>query len=451
MTRLFGTDGVRGIANQDLTPDLAFRLGWAGANVLTDGRQDRPAILVGNDGRISCSMLESALIAGICSAGADALVAGIVPTPGIAWLSRSYGCDAGVMISASHNAYEFNGIKFFNQDGYKLPDATEDRIESLIATYHEKTIKRPTGSAIGRRLLKQDAAQKYAEYLKRQMGVDLSGWKIGLDCANGASSAIAPGLFTDLGAEVIAIGVEPDGININDACGSLHPERLCSLVRRERCDIGLAFDGDADRMLAVDEQGVVADGDVLMAIVACDMKQLGQLRDNTLVVTVMSNLGLDIMAREKGIRLVKTKVGDRYVLEEMLQSHYSVGGEQSGHIILLDHATTGDGLLSALRLLSALVNSNQRLSEARQIMRVLPQVQRSARVPNNRKQAALQDVEITGLISRIEQKLNGKGRILVRPSGTEPIIRVMLEGEDTDWITRTADQLADLITGRFGA
>lgn len=451
MTRLFGTDGVRGIANQDLTPDLAFRLGWAGANILTGDRRDKPTILVGNDGRISCGMLESALVAGICSAGADALVAGIIPTPGIAWLSCNCHCDAGVMISASHNAYEFNGIKFFNQDGYKLPDATEDRIENLMAAYDEKKILRPTGSAIGRRLKKHDAAQTYVDHLKRLMPVDLSGWKIGLDCANGASSTIAPGLFTDLGAEVIAIGIEPDGININDGCGSLHPDRLRSLVQREHCDIGLAFDGDADRMLAVDEQGEVADGDVLMAIVASDMQRYGQLRENTLVVTVMSNLGLDIMAREKGIRLVKTKVGDRYVLEEMLRNNYSVGGEQSGHIILLDHATTGDGLLSALRLTRALLNSQQRFSEARQVMHVLPQVQRSARVPNHKKQAALQDREITGLISSIEQKLNGKGRILVRPSGTEPIIRVMLEGEDTDWITRTADQLADLITGRFGA
>ncbi|MDW7657794.1 MAG: phosphoglucosamine mutase [Bacillota bacterium] len=451
MTRLFGTDGVRGIANKDLTPDLAFKLGWAGARVLAGDCSHKPTILVGNDARISCGMLESALVAGICSAGADALVAGVVPTPGIAYLSRKYHCDAGVMISASHNSYEFNGIKFFSNDGYKLPDATEDRIESLIAAYEALTADRPTGSAVGRRLEKRNAARDYAEHLKRRMSVDLSGMKIGLDCANGASAAIAPGLFADLGAEVVAIGTEPDGTNINAACGSLHLDRLRSLIRRENCDLGIAFDGDADRMLAIDEHGEAVDGDVLMAIIACDMKQQGQMHDDTLVVTVMSNLGLDIMAREKGIRLVKTKVGDRYVLEEMLRNGYTIGGEQSGHIILLEHATTGDGLLSALRLLRALLHNSQRLSEARHTMHVLPQVQRSARVPDCKKQEALHDVEITGLINGIEQQLGGKGRVLVRPSGTEPIIRVMLEGEDADWITQMADQLADLITSRFGS
>lgn len=451
MTRLFGTDGVRGIANKDLTPDLAFRLGWAGARILAGDCSHKPTILVGNDARISCGMLESALVAGICSAGADALVAGVVPTPGIAYLSRKYHCDAGVMISASHNSYEFNGIKFFSSDGYKLPDATEDRIECLIEAYDAETVDRPTGSAVGRRLEKRNAARDYAEHLKRRMSVDLSGLKIGLDCANGASAAIAPGLFADLGADVVAIGTEPDGTNINAGCGSLHLDRLRSLIRRENCDLGIAFDGDADRMLAVDEHGEAVDGDVLMAIIARDMKQQGQMQADTLVVTVMSNLGLDIMARENGIHLVKTKVGDRYVLEEMLQNGYTIGGEQSGHIILLEHATTGDGMLSALRLLRALLGNNQRLSEARHAMRVLPQVQRSARVPDRRKQEALQDGEITGLISGIEQQLGGKGRVLVRPSGTEPIIRVMLEGEDTAWITRMADQLANLITGRYGA
>jgi phosphoglucosamine mutase len=451
MTRLFGTDGVRGIANKDLTPDLAFKLGWAGARILAGDCSHKPTILVGNDARISCGMLESALVAGICSAGADALVAGVVPTPGIAYLSRKYRCDAGVMISASHNSYEFNGIKFFSNDGYKLPDATEDRIESLIAAYNAETVDRPTGSAVGRRLEKRNAARDYTEHLKRRMSVDLSGLKIGLDCANGASAAIAPGLFADLGADVVAIGTEPDGMNINAACGSLHLDRLRSLIRRENCDLGIAFDGDADRMLAVDEHGEAVDGDVLMAIIARDMKQQGQMHADTLVVTVMSNLGLDIMAQANGIRLVKTKVGDRYVLEEMLRNGYTIGGEQSGHIILLEHATTGDGLLSALRLLRALLHNNQRLSEARHTMRVLPQVQRSARVPDRKKQEALQDGEITGLISGIEQQLGGKGRVLVRPSGTEPIIRVMLEGEDAAWITQMADQLADLITGRFGS
>ena len=450
MTRLFGTDGVRGIANQELTPDLAFRLGWAGARVLAGACKHKATILVGQDARISCGMLESALVAGICSAGADALVAGVVPTPAIAYLTRKYTCDAGVMISASHNSYEFNGIKFFSESGHKLPDETEDRIEALIGRYPEEATDRPTGDLVGRRLERKQAARDYAEHLKRRMGVDLSGLRIGLDCANGACAAIAPGLFADLGAEVFAIGVEPDGININAGCGSLHPDKLRQLVRRENCDLGIGFDGDADRMLAVDEHGELVDGDVAMAIIARDMKQKGHLKDDTLVVTVMSNLGLDLMARSNGIRIVKTKVGDRYVLEEMLRHGYTVGGEQSGHIILLEHATTGDGLLSALRLLRALCDSGQRLSEARRVMHVLPQVQRSARISNGNKQAALQDAEICSRIAAIEQELAGRGRVLVRASGTEPIIRVMLEGEDISKIGPLADALTDLITSRFG-
>ncbi|MEA4889072.1 MAG: phosphoglucosamine mutase [Clostridiaceae bacterium] len=451
MARMFGTDGVRGIANKELTPDLAYRLGWAGALVLAGECRHKPVILVGNDARISCSMLEAALVAGICSAGADAFIAGVVPTPGIAYLSRKYHCDAGVMISASHNSYEFNGIKFFSGTGHKLPDETEDRIENMIHAYDEQVGDRPTGDAIGRRIEKKNASHDYVEHLKRRMSVDLSGLKIGLDCANGASAHIATGLFSDLGADVVAIGIEPDGVNINANCGSLHLDRLRGLVRRESCDIGIAFDGDADRMLAVDENGVVVDGDVLMAIIALDMKQLGQLRQDTLVVTVMSNLGLEIMARENGIALVKTKVGDRYVLEEMLKSGYVIGGEQSGHIILLDHATTGDGLLSALRLLRALTRTGKRLSEARRVMTVLPQVTKSAHIDNCRKAQVLEDEEICAAVNMMERQLDGCGRVLVRASGTEPIIRVMLEGQDTERITRMAEQLTQLIISRYGA
>ncbi len=365
MSRLFGTDGVRGIANKELTPDLAFQLGWAGAKVLAGETWHKPIILVGLDTRISCGMLEAALVSGICSAGADVCICGVIPTPGVAYLTRKYKCDAGVIISASHNSYEYNGIKFFSNNGYKLPDDTEDRIEELIRAYDEKADDRPIGSQLGRRIIKQNASHDYTEHLKRRMAVDLSGLKIGLDCANGASAHIAPALFGDLGADVVTVGVEPDGTNINDGCGSTHLDRLRQLVRRESCDIGIAFDGDADRMLAVDENGDPVDGDVIMAIIALDMKMNHQLRDDTLVVTVMSNLGLDIMAAEKGINLVKTKVGDRYVLEEMLRNGYSLGGEQSGHIILLEDSTTGDGMLSALRLLRALTERGQRLSEAR--------------------------------------------------------------------------------------
>ncbi|MDD2534685.1 MAG: phosphoglucosamine mutase [Eubacteriales bacterium] len=450
MSRLFGTDGVRGIANKELTPDLAFKLGWAGAKVLAGETLHKPVILVGLDTRISCDMLEAALVAGICSAGADAWICGVIPTPGVAYLTRKYRCDAGVMISASHNAYEYNGIKFFSNNGYKLPDDTEDHIADLVAKYAEHSDARPLGGHLGRRIVKTMASHDYTEYIKRRMAVDLSGVKIALDCANGACAHIAPDLFSDLGAEVVAIGVEPNGININKACGSTHLDGLRQLVRREGCQIGIAFDGDADRMLAIDEHGEPVDGDVIMAIVALDMKENHQLRDDTLVVTVMSNLGLDIMAAEKGIKLVKTKVGDRYVLEEMLRTGYSLGGEQSGHIILLEHSTTGDGMMSALRLLHALSDRHESLGQARQIMEVLPQILKSAKIPNEKKTRAMEDPDVLAACERMELELHGKGRILVRASGTEPIIRVMIEGQHIDEITRMADQLVTLIVSRYG-
>jgi phosphoglucosamine mutase len=450
MTRLFGTDGVRGIANKELTPDLAFRLGWAGAQVLAGECSHKPVILVGCDTRISCGMLESALVAGICAAGADAFVCGVIPTPGIAYLTRKYRCDAGVMISASHNSYEYNGIKFFSSNGYKLPDDTEDGIEELVRSYDNQASDRPIGANVGRRIEKKNATHEYSEYIKRRMAVDISGLKIGLDCANGASAHIAPTLFSDLGADIVAIGIEPDGTNINANCGSTHLERLRQLVRRESCDIGIAFDGDADRMLAIDENGAVIDGDVIMAIIALDMKKEGQLRDDTLVVTVMSNLGLDLMAREQGIKLAKTKVGDRYVLEEMLKNGYTLGGEQSGHVILLEHTTTGDGMLSALRLLKALLNRGEHLSEAAHVMTVLPQVLKSAKVPNDKKNRAMTDEDVLAACEKCERQLDGKGRVLVRASGTEPIIRVMIEGQDIDEITQMADQLTSLIVSRYG-
>lgn len=449
MPRLFGTDGVRGIANKELTPDLAFRLGYAGAKVLTGEKVHKPMILVGADTRISCGMLESALVAGITSAGADAVLAGVIPTPGIAYLTRKYHCDAGVMISASHNSFEFNGIKFFGGLGYKLPDQVEDQIEAEVLNFDEN-MNRPIGDQIGHRIPKANAARDYAEHLKRRMSVDLTGMKIALDCANGASYHIAPGIFTDLGADLVAIGIEPDGVNINLNCGSTHLDRLTQTVRREGCDIGIAFDGDADRMLAIDENGVMVDGDGIMAIIASGMQEAGELKDDKVCVTVMSNLGFDIFAEKSGIGLVKTKVGDRYVLEEMLKSGIVLGGEQSGHLILLDHTTTGDGMLSALALLKTLHNKGQRLSEARLIMQPLPQVLKNANIPNDRKVAALKDEDILAAIAQEEEKLNKKGRILVRASGTEPIIRVMIEGEDQKTIAKMAGRLVDLLTSKYG-
>lgn len=449
MSRLFGTDGVRGIANKELTPDLAFRLGFAGAEVLTGEKSHKPIILVGSDTRISCGMLESALVAGITSAGADAFLAGVVPTPAIAYLTRKYNCDAGIMISASHNSYEYNGIKFFASTGYKLPDEIEDRIEKAINEYSEN-VQRPIADGIGHRIQKSNSARDYAEHLKRRMSVDLSGMKIALDCANGASYHIAPGLFTDLGADVVAIGIEPDGQNINLNCGSTDLERLEQTVRREGCDIGIAFDGDADRMLAIDENGTIVDGDGIIAIIAKGMSDAGILRDDKVCVTVMSNLGLDIFAEQAGITLYKTQVGDRYVLEEMLKSGIVLGGEQSGHIILLEHSTTGDGILSALALLRTLKNSDQRLSEVHSIMKPLPQVLKNAQISNERKQAAMDDEDVKVAIREEEARLKNKGRILVRPSGTEPIIRVMIEGENKREINKMADRIVDLLTSRYG-
>ncbi|MHB8963885.1 MAG: phosphoglucosamine mutase [Saccharofermentanales bacterium] len=450
MGRLFGTDGVRGIANTELTVELANKLGRYGAIVLAGETKHKPKIIVGTDTRISCPMLECALVAGICSAGADAYVCEVIPTPGIAKLVKEYNCDAGVVISASHNSYEFNGIKFFDSEGFKLPDRIEEEIEDLIFHPEKDPGRWPSGADVGHRFLCGAAAEDYAATLKDAIPVDLSGMRIAIDCANGATSYIAGKLFKDLGGEVFAISNTPDGININRSCGSTHPEDLAEFTAANRCDIGIAFDGDGDRMLAIDEQGTIVDGDVIMAILAHDMKQRGQLKKDTLVITVMSNLGVDVFAGEHGIALAKTKVGDRYVIEEMVRGGYSLGGEQSGHIILLEHATTGDGLLSALKLMQVILGSGKKLSDHSRIMRVMPQVLKGVKVANENKSAAMEDSRLAAACSRIESDLGGKGRVLVRASGTEPLIRVMLEGEDLDRITAMCDTLAGIITEAYG-
>ncbi len=448
MKRLFGTDGVRGIANLDLTPELAFQLGWAGAQVLTEACRHQPTILVGQDGRLSGDMLESALVAGICSAGAHAMVIGIIPTPGVSYLCRAYGCDAGVMISASHNSYEFNGIKFFSHDGYKLPDETEDQIENLIQDPNTSLTGRQAGDRLGRRFYEPDAAQVYGAYLKNVMGLDCTGMTIALDCANGASAPLAPGLFEQLGARVFSTGVMPDGTNINAGCGTLHLDGLSQLVRAHQCDLGLAFDGDADRMLAVDETGAALDGDVLMAIIALDMQRRKTLKNNTLVTTVMSNLGLDMLAKDRGLSLIHTQVGDRYVLEAMRAQGLNFGGEQSGHMILLDHSRTGDGLLSALRLLHALTDQKQSLAEASKVMTVFPQVLKAVTVDPATVASIMNDPVVEAHIEATSRELADRGRVLVRPSGTEPLIRVMIEGEQMDKIEMLADHLIQVIASR---
>lgn len=444
MGRLFGTDGVRGVANEELTPMLAMQLGQAGAYVLTKENKHKPTIMVGCDTRISGDMLANALMAGACSVGANAVYVGVVPTPAVAYLTKKYKVDAGVVISASHNPVEFNGIKFFDGDGYKLPDSMEDEIERLLKS-DMKDIKFPIGSGVGKIKYRTDAREEYINHAVQSVGVDLSTLRIVVDCAEGASYYTSVEALKELGAEVIAIHNNPDGSNINANCGSTHMEELMARVVYERANIGLAFDGDADRLLAVDENGKVVDGDQIMAIVGNHMRQQGKLKGDTIVVTVMSNLGFFLMAEEKGIKAEQTKVGDRYVLERMREIGASLGGEQSGHVIFLDENTTGDGLLSALHLLQVLVETGKPLSELSQIMDVLPQALVNAKVPNHKKEKYMEYPEIAEAIGKLNNMFAGEGRVLIRPSGTEPLVRVMIEGKDQQLIEKEARKLAELI------
>lgn len=448
MGKLFGTDGVRGVANKELTCELAFDLGRAGAFVLTESNK-KPRILIGKDTRISCDMLEAALCAGLTSVGADVYLAGIITTPAIAHLVKAKGFDAGVMISASHNPYEFNGIKFFNSNGFKLSDEVEEKIERIIFEKKWSEIPHATHDKIGR-VNKVDLKKDYEQFLKSTLnGADFSGLKIVIDCANGSSSDISPELFKELGAQVIAINNRPDGVNINLACGSTHLEHLKEEVIKNKADFGIAYDGDADRTLFVDEIGEVVDGDKIMLLLANNLKRYGRLKNHTLVVTVMSNMGLFVAAKEFGINLEVTKVGDRYVLERMLEGGFSIGGEQSGHIILLDYSTTGDGILTSLQMTKLIKESGKSLSELGKVMKVYPQVLVNATVENSKKGLYSKDNVIMDAISVLEQKFNGKGRVLIRPSGTEPLIRVMIEGEDYNEIKKEAEELARLIQTRL--
>lgn len=444
MGRLFGTDGVRGVAGSELTIELATKLGQAGAYVLTKEQAHKPTIIVGCDTRISGGMLASALMSGICSVGANAIFAGVMPTPAIAYLTRRHKVDAGVVISASHNPMEFNGIKFFNGDGYKLSDALEDEIEALIAN-DMKDVTLPTGSEIGKIEYRFDLIREYIDFMKKTVPVDLTGMKIVIDCAEGASYKTSVETLRELGAELVAIHTNPDGTNINSNCGSTHMEELQARVVYEKAAVGLAFDGDADRMLAVDENGKMVDGDEIMAICANYMKEKGTLKKDTVVVTVMSNLGFTLMGQERNLHIEKTKVGDRYVLENMLANGYNLGGEQSGHVIFLDDNTTGDGLLSALHLLQVMVDTGKPLSELAQVMEVLPQALVNAKVPNHKKESFMEYPEIAGAIAELEEKFAGEGRVLIRPSGTEPLVRVMIEGKNQTQIEEEAKKLAELI------
>ena len=404
MGRLFGTDGVRGIANEELTPLLAMELGQAGAYVLTKEKEHKPTMMVGCDTRISGDMLANALMAGACSVGANCVYVGVIPTPAIAYLTKKYKVDAGVVISASHNPVEFNGIKFFNGNGYKLPDELEDEIEALIRC-NMQGVKFPTGSGVGKIKYRTDAKEEYINHAIQSVAVELKGLKIVADCAEGASYYTSIEALKELGAEVVAIHNNPDGTNINANCGSTHMEELQARVVYEKANIGLAFDGDADRLLAVDENGKIVDGDQIMAIVGNHMKREGRLKKDTIVATVMSNLGFFLMAEQNGITAEQTKVGDRYVLERMREIGASLGGEQSGHVIFLDENTTGDGLLSALHLLQVMVETGKPLSELSKVMEVLPQALVNAKVANHKKEHYLEYPEIAKAVEELTENL----------------------------------------------
>mgnify|MGYP001438010516 CR=1 FL=1 len=429
MGRLFGTDGARGVAITELTCETAMLIGRAAALVLTNETDKKPRIFIGKDTRISSDVLEAALCAGICSVGADAVRLGVVPTPAVAYLVRTKGADAGVMISASHNSVEFNGIKLFASTGYKLPDSVEEEIEKLVLDSPEDMPLR-SNTEIGRITDYEAAQDDYIDYIANCIDSNLNGTYLALDCANGSASSTAKKLFEKLGARVDMLSADPDGTNINDNCGSTHMEHLMIYVKEHGCDAGLAFDGDADRCLAVDENGCLVDGDKLIAIAANAMKNNGKLKNNTAVVTVMSNLGFFHFAKREGIETAATKVGDRYVLEEMLANGYNIGGEQSGHIIFLDHSTTGDGQLSGAKIIEIIVNSGKKMSEVASVMESFPQIMLNVRIKPEHRNVWRDDENVKSVMSLYEEKLGEDGRILVRESGTEPLIRVMVEGND---------------------
>jgi len=448
MGKLFGTDGVRGIANRDLTPELAYKLGRIGAYILSKDNNKRSKVVIGKDTRISGDLLESAMTAGFLSMGVDVISVGVIPTPAVAYLTRYLGADIGVVISASHNPAEYNGIKFFNSEGYKLPDSVEEEIEEYILNDRDVDV-RMEGKDVGVIIYDENSIDEYTDFLKTTLNCDFKGLKIAVDAGNGAAYKSAPKLLKDLGAEVVIINDNPDGTNINKGCGSTDPEVIAELVKKVQANIGVSFDGDADRLIAVDENGEVVDGDHIMAICGVNLKKHGKLNRDTIVGTVMSNIGLEVAMKEYGCNVVQTKVGDRYVLEEMVKEGYSLGGEQSGHVIFLDYNTTGDGLLTAIQLIATMKEEGKKLSELSRIMTSYPQVLVNAKIKKENKEAYKDDSVIMKEITAIEEKLAGEGRVLIRPSGTEPLVRVMLEGKNQEELNTLATNLAKLIEERL--
>lgn len=447
MGRLFGTDGARGIANSELTCEMAMNIGRAAAFVLTRENVKHPKVLIGKDTRASSNMLEMALAAGLCSVGADVVLAGFVPTPAVAYLISDCGADAGVMISASHNPCEYNGIKLFNDSGYKLPDSIEEEIESLVLD-DMSPIKFPTGGDVGNVFIRHDYIDKYIDHIVNSTDVRLDGLKIALDCSNGSASYTAQRIFKALGAELHIMHANPDGENINANCGSTHMDGIIDYVNAYGMDLGLAFDGDSDRCLAVDEKGNLIDGDRLIAVFAKSLKEQNKLKGNTAVVTVMTNIGFKKFAKENGIDVAETGVGDRYVLEEMLKKDFVIGGEQSGHIIFKDFATTGDGQLTGVQFASIMARTGKKASELASVMQVFPQTMINVKATPKLKEMLKTDADILAAIDSASKQLGDEGRILVRASGTEPLIRVMLEGENIKEIAALAEKVAAVIESK---
>lgn len=444
MGRLFGTDGVRGVANSELTCERAMEIGRAVGSILAGGRRKLPTVVVGMDTRISSEMLASAITAGLCSVGADVIDLGVVPTPAVAYLVGKYKANAGIMISASHNPYEYNGIKVFNGNGYKLEDELEERVESMVLDGNPEP-KAVEAEFIGRVTRADDAVKDYIDHLVSSVSHSLEGLNIAVDCANGSASRTAEQLFTRLGANFTILASSPDGININNNCGSTHLDNLRNYVVEHGLDAGIAFDGDADRCLCIDNNGNDVDGDMIMAILALDMKARGKLGKNTVVGTIMTNFGFTKFCEANGIHFVATKVGDRYVLEEMLLEDYHLGGEQSGHIIFRDYSTTGDGQLTAIQLLSMLKRTGMKLSDAASVMTRYPQFIVNIRTTKEGKLAFFTDAEVKAILDGAKEKIGESGRLVARPSGTEPLIRIMAEGDDSDRIKAICEETARLI------
>ena len=453
MRKYFGTDGIRRIANTELTPELVYKVAKAGAYVLSKHQNHIPTILIGRDTRISGNLIESAMVAGFLSYGANVKLLGVIPTPAVAYLTRKLKADASVVISASHNSYEFNGIKFFSNKGMKIPDSQEEEIEEIMESdkLEELTAK---NDKIGISNYEEELIEEYISFFKEQFKEDWEKNKkeefvIGLDTANGATSQVAERIFKELGIPYQIINNKPDGININQNCGSTHLEEIKKFVVENKLSLGIAYDGDGDRCLAIDEQGNEMDGDKLLAIISNYLRKKGKLKKDTIVATVMSNLGLNKYTKEQGLTLLQTKVGDRYVLEEMLKGGYNLGGEQSGHVILLDYNPTGDGILTSLMLILAMLEENKKASDIGNIVKLYPQVLINSKVSNDKKQDYDKDLIIKEAIKNLEEEFSGNGRVLIRPSGTEPLVRVMIEGEDQEYITKKAQEIANLLEERL--